>query len=854
MADTTEDELTLFLDEVVKYDDDVEAALQEIFKSEDDLDDPDFDPVAYINKLFPTEHSLAELDESISSTKKKLRVLDTDIQSGIRLQSRHGLEGRQALTTAQSGMLELMQRITSIGEKAQASEQMVKEITRDIKSLDLAKRNLTQSITTLNHLHMLVGGVDQLESMVDNRLYSDAANLLGAAVNVLEHFDSYKNVPQIIELTSRIESIKRKLKGQISTEFRKVYRAPEPDFSDYRRDMLQEACAVLDVLDESVRDELLDWFVDLQLRDYGRTFEISGEQAWLDKVDRRFAWFKRMVAGYLEHSHTLFPQAWQVPQRLALKFCQQTQAQLGKLIKERRDEIDVKLLLFAVQKTTQFELWLASKFKSSTVEEDDDDSEEDEEDEEEDEAMDEADEIRRKYLRHRKERERKLRREAKGLPADAPRKPKKTKVSPFVNAISHVYTSCLDIYVTAQADNLATMLDQFNSDFKSSLVFPDDDGTHDEGAQVLPSSGDMFIFFRNAMVQCSALSNEQPLFDLHNVFKNTLSNYASTILKGNLPKASSIAQLLMKEAEIRLTPQEIYLVCSILNTADYCQGTAVQLEEKFVEKLADQYKEKVDMKEEQDAFNDIISTCTQVLVRALESQCEPGLSVMVKTRWDSFEEVGDTSPFVSQIGKHISATVPLVRTYLGASNRKYFTNFCLKFVNSFGPRLVTTVKKCKHVTTVGAEQLLMDMQSTRTALMELPSVGSATARRAPAHYAKFVREHMLKAEMILKFLMNPVTDVDPSLYVQDYVQLVGSEDGLAGFQRVLEMKGLKKSEQQPFLTYYKAQMQPGELAAQEAAKKTRKKSGSSSPKRSYNLRKLEGLMKRFPIKTSSSNA
>eukprot|EP00730_Choanoeca_flexa_P002596 TRINITY_DN11107_c0_g1_i2.p1 TRINITY_DN11107_c0_g1~~TRINITY_DN11107_c0_g1_i2.p1 ORF type:complete len:124 (+),score=10.95 TRINITY_DN11107_c0_g1_i2:154-525(+) len=66
--------------------------------------------------------------------------------------------------------------------------------------------------------------------------------------------------------------------------------------------------------------------------------------------------------------------------------------------------------------------------------------------------------------------------------------------------------------------------------------------------------------------------------------------------------------------------------------------------------------------------------------------------------------------------------------------------------------------------------------------------------------------------------------------------------------------GLKKSEQQPFLTYYKAQMQPGELAAQEAAKKTRKKSGSSSPKRSYNLRKLEGLMKRFPIKTSSSNA
>jgi hypothetical protein len=80
-------------------------------------------------------------------------------------------------------------------------------------------------------------------------------------------------------------------------------------------------------------------------------------------------------------------------------------------------------------------------------------------------------------------------------------------------------------------------------------------------------------------------------------------------------------------------------VCSILNTADYCQNTTTQLEEKFSEKLAAQYQDKVDMKEEQDAFNDIITTCTQVLVRALESHCEPALSVMIKTRWDSFEEV-----------------------------------------------------------------------------------------------------------------------------------------------------------------------------------------------------------------------
>ena len=46
---------------------------------------------------------------------------------------------------------------------------MVKEITRDIKQLDTAKRNLTTAITTLNHLHMLVRGTATLAQLAHNR-------------------------------------------------------------------------------------------------------------------------------------------------------------------------------------------------------------------------------------------------------------------------------------------------------------------------------------------------------------------------------------------------------------------------------------------------------------------------------------------------------------------------------------------------------------------------------------------------------------------------------------------------------------------------------------------------------------
>ena len=70
---------------------------------------------------------------------------------------------------AQAGMAELFQRIQDIRTKAETSEKMVQEITRDIKSLDYAKKHLTTSIRTLNHLKMAVGGVDSLEALVKHR-------------------------------------------------------------------------------------------------------------------------------------------------------------------------------------------------------------------------------------------------------------------------------------------------------------------------------------------------------------------------------------------------------------------------------------------------------------------------------------------------------------------------------------------------------------------------------------------------------------------------------------------------------------------------------------------------------------
>lgn len=47
-------------------------------------------------------------------------------------------------------------------------------------------------------------------------------------------------------------------------------------------------------------------------------------------------------------------------------------------------------------------------------------------------------------------------------------------------------------------------------------------------------------------------------------------------------------------------------------------------------------------------------------------------------------------------------------------------------------RFVQQLYKCKPVGVVGAEQLLLDTHMLKTALLDLPSVGSQVARKPPA--------------------------------------------------------------------------------------------------------------------------
>lgn len=153
----------------IKLSHEVQSAIDQVLKSEDPLDKSDFNATEYINRLFPNEIALNNIDEKIDQMQIEILTIDENIRTVVKTVSTSGTEGKQALDEAKKTIQQLFSQIGDIKNRAENTEEIVKNITSDIKQLDCAKKNLTSAITTLNHLHMLVDGVEKLKLLAEKR-------------------------------------------------------------------------------------------------------------------------------------------------------------------------------------------------------------------------------------------------------------------------------------------------------------------------------------------------------------------------------------------------------------------------------------------------------------------------------------------------------------------------------------------------------------------------------------------------------------------------------------------------------------------------------------------------------------
>ncbi|CAG8483524.1 16677_t:CDS:10 [Rhizophagus irregularis] len=692
-----------FNNDIIKFPPELENSISKILKANDPIDSNEFNPIEYLNKMLPNEYALASIDETTKRLQHKMRQLEEEIRELTRLQT-NCQQGNEKIDEAKRAIEELFKRIREIKDKATQSEVMVQEITKDIKSLDFAKRHLTISITALKRLQMLVTAVDQLRIMAHMKQYKETSQLLQAVLQLASYFKSYKSIKQIAELLISIVTFQNELKKQIFEDFESSFTSDGN--LTVQTAPLGDACLVVDIMGQDVKNQLINWYCERQLKEYKRIFRGSDEIASLDNTSRRYAWIKRVLKSFDEEQADIFPLHWNVSEVLCSKFCEITREDLVKTLSRAGNELDVKTLLKNLQLTLEFENQLLKRFA---------------------------------YME-------------KPPQASVNSLPKYN----FNKSISISFEPYLGLYIDAEDKNIAEMISTYRTE-------PISD---DDNSSVLQSSTELFIYYKETIVNCSKLSIRKPFYDLCITFAKRLRIYASDVLIGRIPRGN-------------MTRDELKLTCLILNTADYCYNTIPQLEDKLKEKIDEEYKDKINFDEEREGFLNVVATSIKALVRGIETCYEPSLTAMTKLPWSNLESVGDQSEYVTSF--HNTLRLCVVSVHKDITNNRYFRSFCDKFVESFVSKIINNLSKCKPISEVGAEQ--------KCQLWGWKIQPHHQQRK----FTKIVNKGIGKIETILKAILTPH---DPSEgLVENYLLLIGDKN-INNFQKILELKGLKRNEQQ----------------------------------------------------------
>ncbi len=797
------------------FSDEVQDALNELFPSDDPLDQPDFDPIAYLNEQFPDEASLSRADTFLANLDADIAKTNKEISDIIHTQATTSQRAHAEVKEAKQSVKQLYVKVKDIKSKAEESEAMVEEICKDIKQLDNAKTNLQTTITTLKRLHMLVTAVDQLEYMAERRQYREAGNLLHAVNELHEYFADYNRVPKIAELRASVDETKNALTDRVLEDFKYIRvlasddRPGDEDEEDrphspvpglHSITQLSDACVVVDALAPEIKEKIIQQFCDIQLNVYDAIFREGGGEDSLDTIERRYSWWNRMVRNYQEKYGDVFPRNWRVHHRMAVDFSNRTKVMIINILTriDPPESADVTMLCKGLTKTLAFERDAAATFEVDAARRavmgaynvsDVSEMVMDDEGNMVDPNSSAGIKLKYKRLDEQAEREKHVatmeREEAERAAAGED----KDSLPTFRGLISQCFDAYMIAYVKQERKNMDNML----------AAVVKEEGR--PGEAVLSSSVNLFGYIKQSVKRCSGYSTGQTMYQVQKEYQEVLSQY-SNVMIGKLPKPHSGsgtgASYRFGDGNAVLT-----MACLVINTAEYCSETVPQLGDMVREKIDDAFAEHVNFDAVEDCYYDAINVAVRVLSTGLEARLMTHLNSMAKMPWESWSDVGDQSPYVASIHQVCVDVIPQLRRLLSET---YFRSFCDSFITTFLPNFTKSLFKCHRVSELGAQQLLLDAQSMKAIMMELRTLGvdeddgqaaatTGLSKRTDA-YSKVVMKEMGKAEGILKLVGTPTFRLAESISLL----FPGATD--QDLKGIMELKGIKKSEHQGIIDQY----------------------------------------------------
>lgn len=596
----------------------------------------DYDPIEHLNTIFSHPSTLRSINSTATALQSHQDDLSTTISDLVAAQAYSDDSSLQRMQSAKAELAQLFRKIESVRTRAIETEQTITSMTADIKRLDGTKRNLTLSMTALKRLQMLTTAYEQLRGLAKTRQYRECASLLQAVLQLMRHFNSYRSIDQIATLSRNVAELQRELLEQVCEDFEIAFAKGEVGS---RKGVLGEACLVMDALGDNARARLVTWYVNTQLREYRQLFRGNDEAGSLDNIGRRYSWFRRMLKTYEDEHTGIFPLQWRVNEVLANAFCEGTRDDFKGILERsmRRPDggkIDVNLLLSCLQETMDFEHSLEKRFASDPRA-----------------SIDTLSSM-------------------------------EDKPQTFDRSISEAFEPYLSLWVDSQDKQLATMIPKYRN---QPLLPPDEEFSPQA---VIPSSIELFHFYKTTLAQCAKLSTGERLLDLSKTLAKYLDEYAQQVLLFFLqtPGGPSLENVIL-----------------VLNTADYWHTNTQQLEDNLKKRIDNEFAPKVDLSSQSDAFMGVASAAVLALVHRVELDCDASWREMRNTNWSKMESVGDQSSYVAELLRHVNQQAKEILPMM--SKQQYARAFCDNTVEYLANNYISNIVQCRPVSEVGAEQV-----------------------------------------------------------------------------------------------------------------------------------------------------
>lgn len=214
-----------------------------------------------------------------------------------------------------------------------------------------------------------------------------------------------------------------------------------------------------------------------------------------------------------------------------------------------------------------------------------------------------------------------------------------------------------------------------------------------------------------------------------------------------------------------------------------------------------------------EAFHSAAAVGLRAAVAVTVGRLDAPLAAMRRTDWAAVDAVGDSSAYVGAAEAALRESAPALARRLSARHWRFV---CERLTAAAAARLTRSLLSLPAVSSLGAQQLLLDVAAVKAALLDLPSAGEAGggAQRggdapdaAATRYAKLVTVELRRPEALLKVVL---AAADTTL--DAYLALCG-RGSAAEFGRLLEMKRAGRTQATELLAEYRRRVGDGADAA-----------------------------------------